>query len=264
MKLPINSHFFLALSLICIGFPSSSFSEAARICEAPIMADKTVHTFVRLSKSTCSSSPKCVVQAPFTNCCSIGFEQKETFLMHGKGGLRDDSGEPCNEWTGGYIGKVAGAASATQERQALTDLANKGWINAGYGLLAGSARERFNSGCNPRTKGYEPRWGPSNVCWTFTCSYVSYLYQVLKVQPPAMASEFSIRSSLDVPITWTCKPEQYGSGDGCQCTCGAFDPDCNPKAAVALDCPNHDDICTPGPDDEPICSLRQTVSSASY
>jgi len=259
MKLPSNCHIFLALSLFCIGFPSSSFSEAARICEAPIMADITVHTFVRLTKSSCSSSgPKCEVKAPFTNCCNIGFEKKDWW---GHGGLRDDSGDSCNDWTDGYIGKVAAAASASQERQALSDLSNNGWINAGYGILAGGGGERFNAFCNPKTKSYNPRPGPTNVCWTFTCAYVSYLYQKFKVQPPAIASEFSIRSSLDVPSTWTCKPEQYGSGDGCQCTCGAFDPDCDPKAAVALDCPNPDDICTPGPDDDPICSLRQTVLS---
>jgi hypothetical protein len=31
----------------------------------------------------------------------------------------------------------------------------------------------------------------------------------------------------DVPSTWTCNPLFYGSKDGCDCECGAWDPDCD-------------------------------------
>jgi hypothetical protein len=65
----------------------------------------------------------------------------------------------------------------------------------------------------------------------------------------------------EIPAEWTCKPEQYGSGDGCQCNCGTFDPDCNPFEAVSINCPNHDDICIPGPLNQPICALRHEVLS---
>lgn len=31
---------------------------------------------------------------------------------------------------------------------------------------------------------------------------------------------------LDLPSTWACNPYYYGVGDGCDCGCGAIDPDC--------------------------------------
>ena len=34
-----------------------------------------------------------------------------------------------------------------------------------------------------------------------------------------------------VPSTWTCNPLFYGSKDGCDCECGAWDPDCDATAA---------------------------------
>jgi hypothetical protein len=30
----------------------------------------------------------------------------------------------------------------------------------------------------------------------------------------------------DVPPGWTCDPGYYGTTDGCDCGCGALDPDC--------------------------------------
>jgi hypothetical protein len=73
--------------------------------------------------------------------------------------------------------------------------------------------------------------------------------------------EAAIRNQAEIPREWTCKPEQYGTADGCQCNCGAFDPDCNPFEAVSLDCPNHDDICIPGLLNKPFCALRHQVLS---
>ena len=87
--------------------------------------------------------------------------------------------------------------------------------------------------CNPSTGSWAPRNCRNNVCWTFTCAYSTYLFRVLGVRP---ASEFSLTNVAEIPTTWTCKPEQYGKGDGCHCNCGAFDPDCNPFEDVALDC----------------------------
>jgi hypothetical protein len=29
-----------------------------------------------------------------------------------------------------------------------------------------------------------------------------------------------------VPSAWICKPKWYATGDGCDCNCGAYDPDC--------------------------------------
>jgi hypothetical protein len=259
MTLPKSRYVVLAILLLCIGFPSSSFSEAARICETPILLGTTVHTYVRMKYDCSAPGASCSQKLPFTNWGSVGFEKKG-FLPWGGGQLRDDSGSSCKSWVSGYIGKVADAASASQERKAIADLADA-WKSAGYGIHAGISSENTNSGCDPRTKSFTPRSGNNNVCWTFTCAYVSYLYQRLNVKPAAIDSGFSVRNLADVPSTWTCKPEQYGSGDGCQCACGTFDPDCDPMAAVSLDCPNRDDICIPGAKDEPICSSRHVVRS---
>jgi len=77
----------------------------------------------------------------------------------------------------------------------------------------------------------------------------------------AVGTELSLKTKAEIPTEWTCTPDQYGSGDGCQCNCGAFDPDCNPFEAVPMHCPNYDDICIPGPLNQPICALRHEVLS---
>src|SRR3989338_9395856 len=38
------------------------------------------------------------------------------------------------------------------------------------------------------------------------------------------------------PRTWTCSPELYGSGDGCHCNCGVFDPDCDLPFQTIVGC----------------------------
>ncbi len=41
--------------------------------------------------------------------------------------------------------------------------------------------------------------------------------------------------SVDVPATWTCDPTYYGAADGCDCGCGALDPDCADATAAACE-----------------------------
>jgi hypothetical protein len=54
--------------------------------------------------------------------------------------------------------------------------------------------------------------------------------------PVTIPAEFQ-DASRDVPEGWTCNPEFYGAGDGCDCGCGARDLDCrNPDAAVCDYC----------------------------
>jgi len=158
------------------------------------------------------------------------------------------------------------AANARQERETIAALVGANWHTAPYGLVGGGLTSIT---CNPITSSWRPRNSLCvlgrcvnfNVCWTFTCAYAAYLYQVNGVRPRAIGAEMSVRDAADIPSAWTCKPEQYGTGDGCQCSCGAFDPDCNPVAAVPVDCPNRDDICIPGPLNEPVCMLRHEVLS---
>jgi hypothetical protein len=38
------------------------------------------------------------------------------------------------------------------------------------------------------------------------------------------------------PAGWTCDPSYYNAGDGCDCKCGAFDPDCGKPNQRVFDC----------------------------
>ncbi len=40
----------------------------------------------------------------------------------------------------------------------------------------------------------------------------------------------------DVPAGWTCAEAYYGTGDGCDCDCGAYDPDCDDPAQEVFNC----------------------------
>jgi len=244
----MNSKIIKTAALLFLFF---GMSEAAKICRSTSIP---FHTWVQMDNS-CAQAGICGIRTPFTQWNDIGYE-------NGNGGtLRDESKNPggvyrCTSWFVGELqGGVARAANAQQERSAIAALVGAGWNTARYGLIAGGLTSIT---CNPSTGSWAPRDGRNNVCWTFTCAYSTYLYRALGVRP---ASEFSLTNVPEVPTTWTCKPEQYGRGDGCQCNCGAFDPDCNPFESVAVDCPNSDDICIPGSQNVPICALRHQVMS---
>jgi hypothetical protein len=253
MKIILNQ-LIVALLFFFIGIPSSSISEGAKICRSTSIP---FHTWVQMDFS-CIEAGNCGIRAPFTQWRDIGYE-------NGNGGiLRDESKNPggvyrCSSWFVGELqGRVARAATAQQERSAISALVDAGWNTARYGLIAGGLT---SINCNPTTWSWTPRSGRNNVCWTFTCAYSTYLYRVLGIRPSAIGSELSLKNKLEIPSTWTCKLEQYASGDGCQCNCGVFDPDCNPFEAVSINCPNYDDICIPGPLNQPICALRHEVLS---
>jgi len=244
----------LAFLFLYIGIPSSSLSEGAKICRSTSIP---FHTWVQMDYS-CVQAGNCGIRTPFTLWNDIGYE-------NGNGGtLRDESKNPggvyrCSSWFIGELqGQVAGAATAQQERSAISALVGAGWNTAQYGLIAGGLSSIT---CNPTTWSWTPRSGRNNVCWTFTCAYSTYLFRVLGVRPRVIGTELSVKNRPEIPLEWTCKPEQYGSGDGCQCNCGAFDPDCNPFEAVSINCPNNDDICIPGPLNQPVCALRHTILS---
>jgi hypothetical protein len=249
----INPTIF-SLLFFFFGIPSSFISEGAKICRSTSIP---FHTWVQMDFS-CNQALNCGIRTPFTQWRDIGYE-------NGDGGrLRDESKNPggvyrCSSWFIGEMqGRVAMAATAQQERSAISALVDAGWNSAQYGLIAGGLT---SINCNPITWSWTPRSGRNNVCWTFTCAYSTYLYRVLGVRPSSLSSKLSFKNKLEIPSTWTCKSEQYASGDGCQCNCGAFDPDCNSFEAVSINCPNYDDICIPGPLNQPICALRHEVLS---
>ncbi len=236
-------------------FLASSVSEGAKICRSTSVP---FHTWVQMDYS-CTQARNCATRTPFTEWRDIGYE-------NGNGGtLRDESKNPngvykCSSWFISELqGKVAAAATAQQERSTISALVGAGWDRAQYGLISGGLSSIT---CDPTTWSWTPRSGRNNVCWTFTCAYSTYLYRVLGVRPNVVVgSEFSLKNRPELPLEWTCKPEQYGSGDGCQCNCGTFDPDCNSFEAVSINCPNSDDICIPNSLNQPICALRHEVLS---
>ena len=52
----------------------------------------------------------------------------------------------------------------------------------------------------------------------------------------------------NVPDTWNCDLDYYGTRDGCDCRCGAIDPDCSISGQEVYNCDNNEicvnDICT--------------------
>lgn len=46
-----------------------------------------------------------------------------------------------------------------------------------------------------------------------------------------------------VPYEWTCDHSYYSTGDGCDCACGAWDPDCEDASLQTYNCPNPSDVC---------------------
>jgi hypothetical protein len=46
-----------------------------------------------------------------------------------------------------------------------------------------------------------------------------------------------------VPAQWTCDPNYYGADDGCDCGCGALDPDCSDVTAAVCDYCNNSGSC---------------------
>jgi hypothetical protein len=240
-----------AILLIWMSAPS----DAARLCQSASIFNY-YHTWVRMTYSCKDAADACTSSSPYTQWNDIGFESNSA-----GGGLRDERNNnggvyECSSWAlNDPADKVARGANARQERLAIAGLIKEGWAKAPYNVIGGLG----SFTCNPDTNSYKPR-SSLNVCWTFTCAFSAYLKQVFKVAPRASGpSTFGVREALQVPGAWQCNPRHYGSGDGCQCNCGAFDPDCESMSAVATDCPNHDDVCIPGPENTAICKLRHQV-----
>ena len=49
-----------------------------------------------------------------------------------------------------------------------------------------------------------------------------------------------------IPTEWTCTPSAYGTNDGCNCECGAIDPDCSNSTLSVYNCPCAGMSCTLG------------------
>jgi hypothetical protein len=49
-----------------------------------------------------------------------------------------------------------------------------------------------------------------------------------------------------VPPGWACPPQFYAANDGCDCGCGAFDPDCADATSAPCQFCNDPGSCSPG------------------
>jgi hypothetical protein len=63
----------------------------------------------------------------------------------------------------------------------------------------------------------------------------------------------------EVPDEWTCDPNWYGIDDGCDCGCGALDPDCANPTVDACEYCGYRGSCNPGDMD---CSDVQDNNNA--
>jgi hypothetical protein len=74
---------------------------------------------------------------------------------------------------------------------------------------------------------------PNGACLALPASFELY------IEPP--------------PPTWTCDLEYYRDGQFCDCTCGAWDPDCDDPANDVFDC-DDGEVCKKDGSGDPICT----------
>jgi len=55
--------------------------------------------------------------------------------------------------------------------------------------------------------------------------------------------------AASVPPEWTCDPDFYGTDDGCDCGCGALDPDCSDATVGSCEYCGEDGACDAGSED---------------
>jgi hypothetical protein len=65
--------------------------------------------------------------------------------------------------------------------------------------------------------------------------------------------------SKGIPAAWTCADAAYDAGDGCDCNCGALDPDCSIDNQPAKGCPDGS-ACTP----HGLCGVGGTCGAAPW
>ena len=69
----------------------------------------------------------------------------------------------------------------------------------------------------------------------------------------------------DVPTEWTCSTDYYAAEDGCDCDCGAYDPDCDIAGQEVYGCNSteHTGACTSSGTCETVDGANETQSDYS-
>ena len=209
------------LILLAIVGATSAMAHPIVCWEVPI------HTWVRHQDSTSGNS--CSGNIPFTN---TGFNYKTAnaddphYQSPGcsqNGVMEDDQNRLyCYAWNN------FDSLSVSQSCSAVATLAESyGWGCTTYNL------EGVKLTCDIFGPGYSPKG--ENVCWSFTCAFANYVndtYSAKQLTPRQAAAKMGNK----VPKTWTCPLAKYNGGDGCDCNCGGWDPDCEDITAPTTDC----------------------------
>jgi len=93
-------------------------------------------------------------------------------------------------------------------------------------------------------------WGPSEISKFLA-----------KLPPPYPRLVFDDA----VPTSWTCSKDYYAADDGCDCDCGAYDPDCDIAGQEVLGCDSqeHTGVCTSSGTCETVDGANETQSDNS-
>ena len=75
-----------------------------------------------------------------------------------------------------------------------------------------------------------------DVRWVDSCGDTEELVEDCQGHPCANAA-----CDFTVPVAWTCSPGYYDNSDGCDCECGAYDPDCDEPGASVYNCDSGQD-----------------------
>jgi V8-like Glu-specific endopeptidase len=127
----------------------------------------------------------------------------------------------------------AGYEEATYAVRALEDLCQRGYPST---RLCGAASQTCGDGlcAVPETWQGCPRDCPQPVCGNGRCELGEATTCEVDCGPPPQ----------EVPSSWICPASYYGTRDGCDCDCGALDPDCADPTQEVYNC-HHRQVCSP-------------------
>lgn len=64
-------------------------------------------------------------------------------------------------------------------------------------------------------------------------------------RPSCSAEDTCTFVEIEIPEDWRCDPDYYAYLDGCDCQCGAYDPDCDLSGSIVFNCnQGYDPVCT--------------------
>lgn len=104
--------------------------------------------------------------------------------------------------------------------------------------------DRFD-GCDCNCGQYDPDCDPLRKQITHGCDSSTKPWLTGRCSNETFMCE-TITTAEPIPDAWVCEWYKYGSGDGCDCNCGVYDPDCTKQGAIGTvqNCPCEDMTCS--------------------